>query len=88
MSNEDKSEKKHKTVYTIVQRDGMLKKQWVKIGVAFINHDQSLNVLLDAVPTNGQLHIRDAEPYDPNRTRRNGNPNVGVDPFANERVIS
>ncbi|MGH7898781.1 MAG: hypothetical protein ACREQQ_12560, partial [Candidatus Binatia bacterium] len=31
---------------------------WVRIGVAFDNKDGSLNVLLDALPLNGRLHIR------------------------------
>ncbi len=50
-----------KAVYTIVERTGMDKKLWIRIGTAFVNRDQSLNVRLDASPTNGQLHIRDAE---------------------------
>lgn len=58
----------HKAVYTIVKRPGEESKSfWIRIGTAFVNHDLSLNVRLDASPTNGQLHIRDAEPYDPNR---------------------
>ncbi len=51
-----------KAVYTIVERTPE-KKYWVRIGTAFLNQDQSLNVKLDASPTNGQLHIRDAEPF-------------------------
>ena len=30
------------------------------IGVAFENRDRSINVILDALPVNGKLHIRDA----------------------------
>jgi len=59
-----------KAVYTIVERTGTEKKFWVRIGTAFINRDASLNVRLDATPTNGQLHIRDAEPYHPSAPRR------------------
>ena len=33
--------------------------RWVRVGVAFVNKDDSLNVVLDAVPVNGKLHIRD-----------------------------
>jgi len=50
-----------KAVYTIVER-GPEKKYWVRIGTAFVNRDHSINVKLDASPTNGQLHIRDADP--------------------------
>jgi len=32
---------------------------WTKIGVAFVNRDQSLNVLLDMLPLNGKIHIRE-----------------------------
>jgi hypothetical protein len=51
-----------KAVYTIVERPGNEKKLWIRVGTAFVNRDLSLNVRLDASPTNGQLHIRDAEP--------------------------
>jgi hypothetical protein len=61
-----------KAVYTIVERPGADKKFWVRIGTAFTNRDSSLNVHLDASPTNGQLHIRDWEPYDPSRRRSSG----------------
>ena len=52
-----------KAVYTIADR-GNGRKHWVRVGVAFVNRDGSLNVRLDAVPVNGQLHIRDASPRD------------------------
>lgn len=32
---------------------------WTKIGVAFPNRDGSLNVVLEAIPLGGKLHIRD-----------------------------
>ncbi|HLG20463.1 MAG TPA: hypothetical protein VI895_11705 [Bdellovibrionota bacterium] len=50
-----------KYVYTIVEREGLQKKQWMKVGVAFVNRDQSLNLRLDALPVNGLLHVRDAQ---------------------------
>ena len=33
--------------------------QWIKVGVGFINQDGSINVILDSVPLNGKLQIRD-----------------------------
>lgn len=48
---------KMKIVYSISERDG--KNYFSRIGVAFINSDGSLNVKLEAVPVNGELHIRD-----------------------------
>ena len=49
-----------KVVYAIVERGE--KKHWLRIGMAFVNRDGSLNVRLDAVPLTGQLHIRDDAP--------------------------
>ncbi|MBX7193387.1 MAG: hypothetical protein K1X94_15135 [Sandaracinaceae bacterium] len=49
-------------VYTIVERDKDKKKLWIRIGSAFRNRDGSLNAMLDAVPTNGSLHIRELRP--------------------------
>jgi hypothetical protein len=52
-----------KVVYAIVARGP--KKHWLRIGMAFVNRDGSLNVRLDAVPLTGQLHIRE-----PSRSER------------------
>lgn len=49
-------------VYTIVEREKDKKKLWVRIGSAFRNRDGSLNAMLDAVPTNGSIHIRELRP--------------------------
>lgn len=48
-----------KFVYTIT----MIKHReiWSRIGVAFENSDGSLNVRLNALPIDGQMHIRDAQ---------------------------
>lgn len=46
-----------KVVYAIVERG--TSRHWLRIGLAFVNADGSLNVRLDAMPLNGQLHIRD-----------------------------
>jgi hypothetical protein len=47
-----------RVVYSIVERNN--KKHWLRVGIAFVNRDGSLNVRLDAVPINGQLHIRES----------------------------
>ncbi|NOY92856.1 MAG: hypothetical protein GXP55_16855 [Deltaproteobacteria bacterium] len=62
--DENNGHKNFKVVYTIVdrQRDG--KKFWLRIGAAFENRDGSMNVLLDAMPTNGQLQIREYRPFE------------------------
>jgi hypothetical protein len=45
-------------VFTIIEKEGFEKKFWVRVGACFTNRDGSFNVLLDALPTNGRLHIR------------------------------
>ena len=49
-----------KAVFSVVERGK--KKYWMRVGMAFVNRDGSLNVRLDALPLNGQLHIRDEAP--------------------------
>ena len=72
--------RKWKVVYTIVERGGggsardggdgsgaggdRDRNVWLRIGIAWINRDGSLNVKLDAMPVNGTLHIRDPQPVD------------------------
>lgn len=55
--------KQMKTVYTVVER-GPGKSWWTKVGVGFVNNDGSINLRLDAMPTNGTLQVRDYEPRD------------------------
>ncbi len=58
-------QEKKKAVYTIIEKDnaptsnGRRKGFWVRIGAAFVNHDGSFTVKLDALPVNGTLHVRD-----------------------------
>jgi hypothetical protein len=51
---------KTKIAYVITEHMG--RTFWNRIGVAFENSDGSLNVKLDALPVNGELHIRDYVP--------------------------
>jgi hypothetical protein len=60
LSEEPTTPRNWKAVYTVVERGP--RKFWLRIGTAFVNKDQSLNVRLDASPTNGLLHIRESEP--------------------------
>ena len=62
----ERPRKDYQVAYTIVEgRDG--REHWLKIGAAFRNSDGSLSVLLDAVPTNGKLHIREPRAFDERR---------------------
>ena len=38
---------------------------WTRVGTAYVNKDESLNVWLDALPLDGKLHCRDAVPDRP-----------------------
>lgn len=54
-----------KDVYTINEGPGSpeseAKSRWTKVGIGFVNRDDSINVVLDAIPVNGRLHIRDRQ---------------------------
>ena len=61
MAKANDEKKRVKAVYIIQQKEGSTDPKdsfWIKIGVAFVNKDESLNVLLDALPIDGKLHIR------------------------------
>ena len=47
-----------KDVYQITEIEGK-KAVWTRIGAAFINKDSSINVILNCLPIDGRLHIRD-----------------------------
>jgi hypothetical protein len=53
---------KMKDVYAITERGEGAKALWSRIGVAFVNKDDSLNVILDAFPLSGKINIRDRDP--------------------------
>lgn len=57
------SSRTFKAVYTIVERKRDKKRFWLRVGAAFENRDGSTNVLLDAMPTNGELQIREYRPF-------------------------
>jgi hypothetical protein len=48
-----------KAVFTVVERGN--RSYWVRVGTGFTNKDGSLNLRLDAIPTNGTLQVRDWE---------------------------
>ena len=62
--NQENGQRALKLAYTIVERERDGRKFWVRVGVAFVNRDGSLHVRLDAMPVNGQLHIRDYQPLE------------------------
>lgn len=38
-----------------------MKPLWTRIGVGFVNRDESINLLLDLLPVSGRLQIRNAQ---------------------------
>ncbi len=49
-----------KDVFTITETKNDSKKNfWTNVGVAFVNKDGSINVILNAFPVSGKLQIRD-----------------------------
>ena len=55
----DENKKKRMRVFTIIEsKDEGKKDYWQDVGMAFENKDGSINVLLNALPVNGTLHIR------------------------------
>ena len=67
-SNRNES-KPYRVVYGIVQREGMEKSFWTRIGAAWENRDGSVNVKLDFLPASMEttLQIRDPRPADDDR---------------------
>lgn len=63
--NDKKSE--HKGVFAVTERDG--KSFWTRVGVCLPNRDGSMNILLDALPTNAKLQIREDERRDDEETQ-------------------
>ncbi len=55
-----------KDVFAISERSASeaddARDRWTKVGIGFVNRDNSINVILDAVPVNGRFHIRDRVP--------------------------
>lgn len=58
------SDKKPKGVFVIIENERLDKPLWKRVGTAFINRDESLNIFLDALPLNGKLHVRDLKERD------------------------
>lgn len=58
-------QKVSRKVFTIVKGSGRAKPYWQQIGSAFDNKDGSINVVLNATPLDGRLHIRTVDEQKP-----------------------
>lgn len=58
-----------KDVFAISEKEAGAtgKDRWTKIGIGFVNRDNSINVILDAMPLNGRLHIRERSQFKKNQ---------------------
>ncbi|MDB4971560.1 MAG: hypothetical protein JWN44_7249 [Myxococcales bacterium] len=74
MDDETKQERTKRVVYSIIEKPGLKKAIWMKIGVAWLNRDQSWNVHLDAIPFDRKLNIRE----ETERPSRYGNNEASV----------
>lgn len=52
----------YKHVFMVDKSEDGGRSFWTKIGVAFVNRDNSLTVELNAIPLSGRLQIRDPRP--------------------------
>lgn len=61
------AEKEMWDAYHIIEK-GPEKFFWLKVGIAFLNRDSSINVLLDVLPKDGKIQLRskDSKPQ-PNK---------------------
>jgi hypothetical protein len=64
-----------KICYVISEKNG--KSYFNRIGVAFVNQDGSLNVKLEALPVNGEIHIRDYVPFPKGQEAQQPPPTTG-----------
>lgn len=60
VSEETYQEGKRKLVLCpIAPKDPTKKTLWVRMGTAFVNKDNSINLYLNGLPVNGKLQVRD-----------------------------
>ena len=82
MEEKKSSNGKQRTVYQIIEKPGRDKAVWMRLGVAYVNQDQSINVYLDAIPYERKLQIReeDVRPRQPgSESRRSPEPEAALD---------
>jgi hypothetical protein len=55
----DENAKRKQVLSPVAGKAG--KTYWVRMGIGYVNKDNSINLYLDGLPTNGKLQIRDWE---------------------------
>ena len=58
-ATESNASKKPWIAYNVIDRPGLRSRIWSRIGMAWLNRDGSINVVLDALPLGGRLQLRE-----------------------------
>ncbi len=53
--------------WNIIERKGLEKAIWSRVGCAWKNQDGSFSIVLDSIPIGGRVHIREERPEDAQR---------------------
>jgi len=74
--NESGAWKKPWIAYNIIDKPGLRNRIWSRVGMAWLNRDGSINVVLDSLPLGGRIQLREDD-----RDRRT-EPRGGPGPLA------
>jgi hypothetical protein len=50
--------KKPWIAYNVIDKPGLTNRIWMRVGMAWLNRDGSINVVLDALPLGGRIQLR------------------------------
>jgi hypothetical protein len=45
--------------YNVIDKPGMKNRVWMRVGMAWLNRDGSISVVLDALPVGGRIQLRE-----------------------------
>ena len=78
---------KRLAVFSIRENSKTGNATWVRAGTAFVNKDLSLNILLDCLPLDGKLHVREAGKEATTEAGPSANANANAGRFGSEGVL-
>jgi hypothetical protein len=55
---ESSAPKKPWIAYNVIDKPGLTNRIWMRVGMAWLNRDGSINVVLDALPLGGRIQLR------------------------------
>ena len=56
---ESSAPKKPWIAYNVIEKPGLTNRIWMRVGIAWLNRDGSINVVLDALPLGGRIQLRE-----------------------------